>query len=104
MFIKIGEMSKINNIYKVCRNVIALIFAIAVAAACQKEEQMPKGGFPINITTVAERFSQFSKTSVNNDLSISWTSGDKLLMLAQTSSNATASTVLDLKEEDAGSK
>ena len=104
MFIKIGEMSKINNIYKVCRNVIALIFAIAVAAACQKEEQMPKGGFPINITTVAERVSQFSKTSVNNDLSISWTSGDKLLMLAQTSSNATASTVLDLKEEDAGSK
>lgn len=102
MFIKMGEMSQFNNIYKVCRNVIALIFAIAVAAACQKEEQMPQGGFPVTVTTTADNARPLAKTSVNNDLTINWTTGDQLLMVAQTANNVSAATTLSLKEEDAG--
>lgn len=102
MFIKMGEMSQFNNIYRVCRNVIALIFAIAVAAACQKEEQMPQGGFPVKVTTTADNVRPLAKTSVNNDLTINWTTGDQLLMVAQTANNGSAVTTLSLKEGDAG--
>ena len=98
MFIKMGEMSQFNNIYKVCRNVITLIFAIAVAAACQKEEQMPQGGFPVKVTTTADNARPLAKTSVNNDLTINWTTGDQLLMVAQTANNGSAATTLSLKE------
>ncbi len=102
MFIKMGEMSQFNNIYRVCLNVIALIFAIAVATACQKEEQMPQGGFPVKVTTTADNARPLAKTSVNNDLTINWTTGDQLLMVAQTANNVSAATTLSLKEGDAG--
>ncbi|MBQ3175525.1 MAG: hypothetical protein IJB58_06075 [Bacteroidales bacterium] len=97
-------MLQVSKIYKSLIYTIATVFAVAIATACQKEEQMPQGGFPVNICTTIETANQLTKTSVNDDLSINWTNGDKLLMLAQTSDNAAASTVLDLQEEDAGAK
>ena len=104
MFIKMPEMSHISKIYRICIYTFAVIVAGAVTVACQKEEQLPQGGFPIKICTTVQTANQLTKTSVNDDLSINWTSGDQLLMLAQTSSGAAASSTLDLKEEDAGAK
>lgn len=104
MFIKMPEMSHISKIYRICIYTFAVIVAGAVTVACQKEEQLPQGGFPVKICTTVQTANQLTKTSVNDDLSINWTSGDRLLMLAQTSSGAAASSTLDLKEEDAGAK
>ncbi|MBE6228976.1 MAG: hypothetical protein E7119_00120 [Bacteroidales bacterium] len=97
-------MSHISKIYRICIYTFAVIVAGAVTVACQKEEQLPQGGFPIKICTTVQTANQLTKTSVNDDLSINWTSGDRLLMLAQTSSGTAASSTLDLKEEDAGAK
>ena len=85
-----SPLSKKAGILKVA----LLLFTAFAVAACQKEDPMPQGAFPVKVVTCAAPVTSPTRTVVNNDLSISWESGEELSVVAVTSEGGTASSVL----------
>ena len=83
---------------RVLKGLFALFLIAFAAISCEKNESLPQEAFQVRAYTGATVANPLTRTTVNDDLSINWESGEQLSIVAYTSGGVSAVSDLTLKE------